>query len=304
MAGLRGSVRALAGRMHRRHYLHAYLFISPVIVLFTLFRIWPSLQTLYFSFFKVELLKGRLTYIGLQNFADLIQDELFRRAIANTLIYVATIVPISAFVAMMLAVVFTEQFRLREFFKAVYFAPMVTSTVAAAVVWWWLYNPQFGLFNSVLRSLHLPEQPWLLSSRMALPSVIIFSIWKTLGYNMVIYIAGLQAIPAMFYEAATIDGAGAVQRFTRITLPLLAPTTAFILIYNTIFAFQVFDQVLVLTGGGPAFSTNVVVLELYNQAFQRYRFGYASAEAMVLFLFILGVTVLQYFYSRRYEVAY
>ncbi len=304
MANIRRSARALLGQAHRRHYLQAYLFISPVIVLFTLFRIWPSLQTLYFSFFKVELLKGRLTYVGLQNFIDLAQDEIFRRAIANTLAYALTIVPVSAFLAMILAVLFSEHFRLRELFKAVYFAPMVTSTVAAAVVWWWLYNPQFGLFNSVLRVLHLPEQPWLLSSRMALPSVIIFSIWKTLGYNMVIYIAALQAIPAMFYEAATIDGAGPFQRFVRITLPLLAPTTTFIVIYNTIFAFQVFDQVLVLTGGGPAFSTNVVVLEIYTQAFQRYRFGYASAEAMVLFLFILGVTVVQYFYSRRFEVTY
>ncbi len=304
MAATAGSPRALLGLMHRRHYLHAYLFIAPVIILFGLFRVWPSLQTLYFSFFKVELLKNRLTFIGLENFIDLTQDELFRGAIVHTLIYAAAIVPISAALGMVLAVLFNEELRLKELFKAVYFAPMVTSTVAAAVVWWWLYNPQFGLFNVILKLLHFPEQPWLLSSKMALPSVIIFSIWKTLGYNMVIYIAGLQAIPAMFYEAATIDGAGPLQRFLTVTLPLLAPTTTFVFIYNSIFAFQVFDQVYVLTGGGPAGATSVVVLELYNQAFQRYRFGYASAEAMVLFLFILAVTVVQYIYSRRTEVAY
>jgi multiple sugar transport system permease protein len=150
----------------------------------------------------------------------------------------------------------------------------------------------------------VPAQPWLMSSRMALPAIIIFSIWKTLGYNMIIYLAGLQAIPAQFYEAATIDGAGPASRFWRVTVPLLAPTTAFILIYNSILAFQVFDQVFVLTGGGPANSTNVVVLDLYRQAFERYNFGYAAAEAMVLFLCILGITVLQYVYSKRYEVAY
>ncbi len=290
--------------MHRRHYLHAYLFIAPVTILFGLFRIWPSIQTLYFSFFNVELLKGRLTFIGLENFVDLIHDELFLSAIRHTLIFALGIVPISAALGMILAVLFNEELRLKEFFKAIYFAPMVTSTVAAAVVWWWLYNPQFGLFNVILKLLHLPGQPWLLSSKMALPAVIIFSIWKTLGYNMVIYVAGLQGIPQEFYEAATIDGAGPLHRFFRITLPLLAPTTTFVFIYNSIFAFQAFDQVYVLTGGGPAHATSVVVLELYNQAFQRYRFGYASAEAMVLFLFILAVTIVQYVYSRRTEVAY
>lgn len=291
-------------RARRQYWFHAYLFVAPVLLVFGLFRVWPSLQTLYFSFFKVELLRGRLTFIGLQNFADLWADEIFRGAALNTLIYAVAIVPIAAGIGLALAVLFNEEFRGRELLKALYFAPMVTSTVAAAVVWWWLYNPQFGLFNVLLRLLHLPTSSWLLSSTMAMPAIILFSVWKTVGYNMVIYLAGLQAIPQEYYEAATIDGAGAYQRFRRITLPLLAPVTAFILIYNGIFAFQVFDQVYVLTAGGPANSTNVMVLELYKQAFQRYRFGYAAAEAMVLFLFILGITALQYRLSRRYEVTY
>lgn len=293
-----------ARRAHRQYWFHAYLFVAPVLLVFGLFRVWPSLQTLYFSFFKVELLWGQLTFIGLQNFADLWADEIFRGAALNTVIYAVAIVPTAAGLGLMLAVLFNEEFRGRDLFKALYFAPMVTSTVAAAVVWWWLYNPQFGLFNVLLRLLHLPISSWLLSSTMAMPAIILFSVWKTVGYNMVIYLAGLQAIPQEYYEAATIDGAGTYQRFRRITLPLLAPVTAFILIYNGIFAFQVFDQVYVLTGGGPANSTNVMVLELYKQAFQRYRFGYAAAEAMVLFLFILGITALQYRLSRRYEVTY
>jgi multiple sugar transport system permease protein len=298
------SPRQIAARLHSRHVLHAYLFIAPVIILFGLFRVAPSIQTLLYSFYKVELLKGRFTFIGLDNFHDLLTDEIFRRATVNTLIYVITIVPISAFLGLILAVLFNARFHLKEFFKAVYFSPMITSTVAAAMVWWWMYNPQFGIFNVLLKLVGLPEQPWLMSSHMALPSIIIFSIWKTLGYNMIIYLAGLQAVPPQFYEAATIDGAGALERFWRITVPLLAPTTTFILIYNTILALQVFDQVFVLTGGGPAGSTNVVVLDLYRQAFERYNFGYAAAEAMVLFLFIMAVTILQYYYSKRYEVAY
>jgi multiple sugar transport system permease protein len=298
------SPRQIAARLHSGHVLHAYLFIAPVVILFGLFRVAPSIQTLLYSFYKVELLKGRFTFIGLDNFHDLLTDEIFRRATVNTLIYVITIVPISAFLGLILAVLFNARFHLKEFFKAVYFSPMITSTVAAAMVWWWMYNPQFGIFNVLLKLVGLPEQPWLMSSHMALPSIIIFSIWKTLGYNMIIYLAGLQAVPPQFYEAATIDGAGALERFWRITVPLLAPTTTFILIYNTILALQVFDQVFVLTGGGPAGSTNVVVLDLYRQAFERYNFGYAAAEAMVLFLFIMAVTILQYYYSKRYEVAY
>ena len=288
----------------RRYLLHAYLFIAPVVLLFGVFRVIPAVQTLLYSVYKVELLRGRFTFIGLDNFRALLADPGFGQATVNTLVYVAAIVPISAGLGLGLAVLFDTRFRLRELFKAVYFAPMVTSTAAAAMVWWWLYNPQFGLFNVLLRLAHLPDQPWLMSSRTALTAIIVFSVWKSLGYNMIIYLAGLQSIPPHFYEAATIDGAGAFRRFWRISVPLLAPTTTFLLIYNSILAFQVFDQVFVLTSGGPANATNVVVLELYRQAFERYNFGYAGAEATVLFLLILGVTVLQWIYSKRFEVAY
>ena len=297
-------VRRVLARLHSKHIFHAYLFIAPIVLLFGLFRVVPSVQTLLYSFYKVELLRGRFTLIGLENFRALFTDEIFQRATLNTLTYVVTIVPVSACLGLLLAVMFNAEFRFKELFKAIYFSPMVTSTVAAAMVWWWMYNPQFGLFNVVLKLIGIPEQPWLMSSRMALPSIIIFSVWKTLGYNMIIYLAGLQAIPPQFYEAATIDGAGSVGRFWHISVPLLAPTTTFILIYNSILAFQVFDQVFVLTGGGPANSTNVVVLEMYRQAFQRYNFGYAAAEAMVLFVFILGVTILQHVYTKRFEVVY
>jgi ABC-type sugar transport system permease subunit len=298
------SLRRLIQRAHARHVWHAYLFVAPILILFGAFRVAPSVQTLLYSVYRVELLRGRFTFVGLGNFRDLLTDPAFHQAARNTLVYVAVIVPVSAALGLLFAVLFDTRFPLRELFKALYFAPMVTSTVAAAVVWWWLYNPQFGLFNALLRLVGLPIQPWLMSSRTALLSIILFSIWKGVGYNMVVYLAGLQAIPESLVEAARIDGAGAVQRFRRITVPLLAPTTAFLLIYNSIQAFQVFDQVFVLTSGGPAGSTNVIVLDLYRQAFERYNFGYASAEATVLFVLTLGVTILQYFYSKRFEVSY
>jgi multiple sugar transport system permease protein len=298
------AIRRLVLRLHARHVWHAYLFVAPIIILFGVFRVAPSAQTLLYSVYRVELLRGRFTFIGLDNFRELLVDRAFQQATWNTLVYVLVIVPVSAALGLLLAVLFDTRFPLRELFKALYFAPMVTSTVAAAAVWWWLYNPQFGLFNVLLRLVGLPIQPWLMSSRTALLSIILFSVWKGVGYNMVVYLAGLQAIPESFIEAARIDGAGAFQRFRRITLPLLAPTTAFLLIYNSIQAFQVFDQVFVLTSGGPAGSTNVVVLDLYRQAFERYNFGYASAEATLLFVLTLGVTVVQYAYSKRFEVTY
>ncbi len=300
----RRSPRQVLARLHSRHILHAYLFIAPVIILFGIFRVYPSLQTLAYSFFRVELLRGRFTFIGLENFLALLDDKIFLKAVINTLIYVVSIVPISAGLALILAVLFNTHFRLKELFKAIYFAPMVTSTVAAAMVWLWLYNPQFGLFNVILKIFGLSPQPWLMSSHQALLSIIIFSIWKSLGYNMIIYIAGLQSIPDVYYEAARIDGAGSLQQFFKITLPLLIPTTTFILIYNSILSFQVFDQVFVLTGGGPAYATTVVVLELYQQAFLKYRFGYASAMATVLFIFILSITIGQYAISKKREVVY
>lgn len=290
--------------IERRRYIYAYLFIAPVIIVFGIFRVYPSLQTLIYSFYKVELMRGRFTFIGLENFRDLLEDTIFLKATANTLIYVFSIVPLSAGIALILAVLFNAHFRFKELFKGIYFAPMVTSTVAAAMVWLWLYNPQYGLFNVIFKLFGLPAQPWLMSSHQALLSVIIFSIWKSLGYNMIIYIAGLQAIPDVYYEAAKIDGANVFQQFWKITLPLLAPTTTFILIYNAILAFQVFDQVFVLTGGGPAYATTVVVLELYEQAFLKYRFGYASSMAMVLFVFILAMTIVQYAISKKKEVTY
>lgn len=288
----------------RRKYFHAYLFIAPVVILFGIFRVFPSFQTLAYSFFRVQLIRHKFTFIGLENFLSLLEDKIFLKAMINTLKYVLYIVPISAGIGMLLAIILNTKLRFREFYKGMYFSPMVTSTVAAAMVWWWLFNPQFGLFNVVLKLLHLPRQSWLMSSRQALMSIIIFSIWKTVGYNMIIYIAGLQAIPEGYYEAAKIDGAGPLLRFFKITLPLLGPTTAFILIYNTILAFLVFDQVFVLTGGGPAYSTTVVVLEVYQQAFLKYRFGYASSMAAVLFIIILGVTIFQFLISKKKEITY
>jgi len=291
-------------KIKKRRWHYAYLFISPVLIFFGLFRVYPSIQTLIFSFFKVNIVAKRYEWIGLQNFALLLQESDFIRAIANSFIYTFYIVVFSVFIGMVLASMFTSKMKLAGLFKAVYFVPFITATVAAAVVWSYLYDPKFGLFNMILKMMGLPIRHWLTSSKEALGSIIIFSIWKYLGYNMVLFIAGLQNIPDSFYEAATIDGAGPLKKFFHVTIPLLAPTIVFVVIYNTILALKVFDQVFVLTAGGPAGSSTVVVLELYEMAFLHYRFGYAASMAFVLFLFIMIITVLQYTFSRRFEVTY
>ena len=297
MPGILGTIRK-----NRWHY--AYLFIFPILLVFGVFRIYPSLQTLLYSFFDINLIARTLKPVGLRNFFLLAHDATFLRAISNTVIFTLYIVVVSTAIGLVLASMFTSRMRGSSVFKAVYFAPFITSTVAAAVVWTFLYNPRFGLFNAILQLVGLPTRGWISSSKDALTSIIIFSIWKTVGYNMVIFIAGLQNIPDSFHEAAIIDGAGGIRRFFTISIPLVAPTTVFVVMYNTILALKVFDQVFVLTAGGPAESTTVVVLQIYKQAFENYRFGYASSMAFVLFVIIIMATVAQYRLSRRWEVSY
>lgn len=291
-------------RIKKNRWHYAYLFISPVLVFFGLFRVYPSIQTLVFSFFNINIITKTYKWIGLKNFSLLLQETDFIQAIANTFIYTFFIVVFSVLIGIVLASMFSSKMKFANIFKAVYFFPFITATVAAAVVWSYLYDPKFGLFNIILKLLGLPMRHWLTSSKEALGSIIIFSIWKYLGYNMIIFIAGLQNIPDAFYEAATIDGAGPLAKFFHITIPLLAPTIVFVVIYNTILALKVFDQVFVLTAGGPAGSSTVVVLELYEMAFLHYRFGYAASMAFVLFIFIMIITVVQYMVSRRWEVTY
>jgi multiple sugar transport system permease protein len=295
---------SVLGTIRRNRWHYAYLFILPILVVFGLFRIYPSIQTLVYSFFDINLVAKTLKAVALKNFILLAHDATFLKAVKNTFIFALAIVFISTAIGLVLASLFTSRMRGAAVLKAVYFAPFITSTVAAAVVWTFLYNPRFGLFNSILEIFGLPGRSWISSSKDALASIIIFSIWKTVGYNMIIFIAGLQNIPDSFHEAAIIDGAGGIRRFFAISLPLVAPTAIFVVMYNTILALKVFDQVFVLTAGGPADATTVVVLQIYKQAFENYRFGYAASMAFVLFVIIISITVVQYRLSRRWEVSY
>jgi len=237
--------------------------------------------------------EARRPFVGLANYRALVGDAAFGHALANTAIYVL-FVPVGMAVALALALLVNRRMRGVAFLRTVFFLPYITSFVAISLVWKWMYDPDFGLFNNILARLGLPPQPWLSSPATAMPSLMLMSVWMYAGYMMVIFLAGLQNIPESLYESARIDGAGAWQRFRRITLPMLRPTTFFVLVTMVIFMFQVFTAVYVMTEGGPLHATDVIVYHIYRNAWEYLRMGYASAMAWVLFGIVFVVTLVQY----------
>ena len=296
----RVSLRPLRLTLRRQATLAGYLFLLPNIVGFLVFSSIPVLVTLGISTLDWDMIRTP-TFVGIGNYAVLVtQDAVFRQVLGNTAFYVVGTVPAGIVLSLLLALAMNAQLRGITFFRAIFFVPVITSAVAVAMVWRWLYNRDFGLINLALHAVGLPAIPWLSSSAWAMPAIILMAIWKRVGYDMVIYLAGLQAIPPQLYEAAQIDGAGRWRRFWHITLPLLTPTTFFISVISIIGSFQVFDLAFILTSGGPGNATNTMVMYVYNQAFQFFHMGYAAAVAWVLFLIILAITLVQWRIQRRW----
>ena len=280
---------ALRGLLYRQRFV-GLLYVTPSLVFLVIFVVLPIFAAFYLSFTRYDLLQPP-RWIGLGNFQDLLSDNRFLRSIANTLIFSLGTIPTGTALALLFAMLVNQQIRGLTFFRTAFYLPVVTSFVAAALVWLWLYDPNVGFFDFLLKSVGLPRLEWLQSSKTALLSVILFSIWKNIGYNMVIYLAGLQGIPAHLYEAAEIDGAGRWQKFRSVTLPMLSPTTFFVVVVWFIGALQMFIQVLILTPqGGPLDSTVTVVYLVYANAFEYLKMGYAAAMSFVLFVFIGLVT--------------
>ncbi len=272
----------------------AVLYLTPTILVVTVFVLVPIGLSLYLSFWRWPLTGPSRTFVGLANYSRLLHSPEFWNAIRVTVLYVLGVVPLSTGAALGLALLVNRPLRGLFFYRTAYFMPVVTSTVAVAIVWKWIYNPQAGLLNGVLHVLHLPTPGWLTDPRWALPALIIMAVWKYAGYYMVMFLAGLQAIPREYLEAAALDGAGRLSRFRHVTWPLLRPTTALVIITSTIFSFQVFGPVYVMTGGGPVHSTSVIVYHLYERAFGFQELGYASAIGWALFLLVFPLTVLQF----------
>jgi len=275
--------------------------LLPSLAVIAVFVVFPIFFSLFLSFHKWAILTPEKPFVGLANFQRMFASPEFWQCLGNTFLYTAGVVPVGAAASLGLAVLLDRAVAGSGFFRTAFFLPTITSIIAIAVVWLWVYDDANGLFNTLLRALRLKPVRWLTSTRTSLLSLVIMTVWKNAGYHMVVFLAGLQAIPPSLAEAATIDGAGPGQRFRYVTWPLLAPTTVFVLVTNTIFTFQVFGPIYVMTGGGPVRSTSVIVYYLYQRAFEFQEMGYASAVAWVIFLILISLTVLQMRLSRRRE---
>jgi ABC-type sugar transport system permease subunit len=281
----------------------AYLvLIVPMVVLFT-FILLPTILAGYYSFTDFNMITAPV-FIGLRNFKDLFADPIFIHALKNTTIYMFGCVIMQVIVGLSLAMVVTREWlKGKTFFRTIYFLPVVLSMVAVAIVFQWVFDSRVGLVNLVLNYIGIAPQPWLTSVKQALLTVIIISIWKFSGYNVIIFTAAIQSVPIEYYEAASVDGSNGWTDFRYITLPLIQPSIVFSVITGAIGSFQVFDSVYVITQamGGPNFSTMTLLVYLYKHAFDGMRFGYGSAVSIIMFVILLVLTLLQLKIGRGSE---
>ncbi len=288
--------------MSRRGWRNAgwvLFFLAPSAIPLLLFTAVPMVSSAWVSLHRWNLISP-MEWVGLDNYAHLLRDPATRDVFGHTLLYCAGYLPLVFAGGLGLALLLNQRMPGRAFFRAAYFLPVVTSWVVVALVWKWLLNPTSGLVNSLLGALGAPQPGWWTDPAWALPAVILASAWKDLGFVMVIMLAGLQAIPQDVLEAARVDGAGTWQRFRRVTLPLLSPSTFFVVVISLINGFQVFDQVYVMTGGGPSGASQVVVGQIYDLTFRYGRAGEASALSWILFAVILVITAVQVRGQRRW----
>jgi multiple sugar transport system permease protein len=283
----------------RREQWAAYGLILPAMVGIGLFTLLPMIGSLGLSFLQWDLL-GAPKWVGWGNYADLLADPLFWQVLSQTFLFVGMYVSLDLAAALALASALDKQRRGLAWIRAAYFLPVVTSMVAGAILWGWLLDPRVGLLNDLLANLGLGPVRWLTDPRWALPTLVVVSVWKHLGYDMLLMLAGLQAIPQAQLEAASLDGAGPWQRFRHVTLPMLAPTLVMVGMLATIRAFQTFDTVYLLTEGGPQRRTTIAGFWLFQNAFTFFKLGKASALAYLMFLVLAALSLLQWwFYQRR-----
>jgi len=284
-------------RHHQTETLSGWLFILPSLLGFFILIIGPILFSLVISFTNWNFLEGMkgIQFIGFDNFIKMWGDRWFTDSMKNNLVYALITVPATMIISLLTAIGLNRGVFFKSGIRLMIFMPYISSIVAISIVWGVLYNPSQGPINAFLYSIGISDPPrWLASTDWALPAIIIMSIWAAIGYNMVIYLAGLQSIPRTLYEAAKIDGAGAFRSFQHITVPMLSPTTFFVLVTNIIYSFQVFAAIFIMTQGGPGTSTSVVTYYIYQVGFSFYDMGYASAMAWILFLIIFLITVIQW----------
>lgn len=311
----------MRNKRYWRETLEAYCYLLPAFVILGMFSFYPVVKSIYMSFFDWSLLRDTQYFVGMENYQKILSDKVFIQAIQNTLRYVVGYVPFSIGLALIVAVLLNSKIRFRGTLRLAYFLPWVTSSVAISMVWRWIYNQHYGLLNMMLAGLarfvnnfvsfvsfgtltdiwHFTGPNWLMDPKWTIINIVIISVWKSMGYNIVIFLAGLQNVPNELYEAAEVDGASPWQSFWKITLPLISPTTFFISIISIIGSFKLFTEIYVLYTGrpGPLNSGMTIVYYVYRMAFERYRMGYASAAAYILFGIIFIFTLIQMAASKR-----
>jgi multiple sugar transport system permease protein len=284
-----------------KNNLVGYSFILPNLIGYTIFIFLPVCFSLILSVMEWDGSRNPMVFVGIENFKRLLGDSTFRISFANTIKYAVFTVPITVVASLLLAVLLNKKIKGIAVFRTSFFFPYIASLVAVGAVWNMLFQPEYGPINNLLRAIGIANPPrWVVSTKWAMMAVIIVSIWKFMGYYMIVYLAALQGISPALYEAASIDGANGWRKLRYITIPLLTPTTFFVMMMLTIQCFKVFDLIYVMTGGGPGRSTNVLVNFVYNSAFVKFEFGYASAAAIILFAIVLVVTLIQFRGEKKF----
>lgn len=273
----------------------AWLFLAPALIGTLVFIIIPICASFYMSLLDWNLINAP-TFVGIQNYIELFNEQFFWKIFSNTLIYAIITTIFGVIIPLILAVMLNEKIKGANFFKTMYFLPFITPMIVLAVVWSWIFDPNYGIFNFLFHT----NIKWLYDTRFAMPALILVSVWKNIGYNMILMLAGLQNIPEEVDEAAKIDGATGISKFLKITCPMLSPTILFVSIITTISSFQVFDLIFLMTQGGPENSTSVLVYWMYKNAFEFFKIGKASAIAYVLFGVILFLSAIQWFTRKKW----
>ena len=290
-------------------YLAPFIFLAPMLLGLFVFRLGPVVWSFFLSFQKYNPFQGG-EWVGLENYMELIGDKDFHQIFRNTLVFTILYMPFGVVISLFLAVLVNNKLKGIIFLRAIYFLPVISAVAAIGTIWAWLLNPLYGLVNFTLKDVFGVVGPeWLGSPKIALFTLVLVNVWRTMGYTMVIFLAGLQNIPTELTEAAIVDGAGKVKSFFRITLPLLSPTTFFVVIITIIRSFQVFDLIYIMTSpaageggtvGGPANSTNVLVISIFLNAFKYFRMGFGAAQAYILFLLVAVITIINFRMQKKW----
>ncbi|GAA0371947.1 carbohydrate ABC transporter permease [Bacillus horti] len=271
-----------------------YLMVSPALIVFVLFFIYPIFYMLYLSVHSWNFISPTKDFIGLQNFAELFRSSEFLQVIVNSLLYTILTVSITLTIALLLAMWLNKSGIVYGFVQGAIFSPYIISMVSVSMLWMWLLDPQYGLLNWFLSLFNLPQLEWLAHPSTSLLSLVLVAVWKGIGFNTLVFIAGLQSIPKDIYEAAELDQASRWRAFIKLTLPMLSPTLFFLLIINMIGSFQVFETIAIMTSGGPINSTNTLVYFIYENGFRFYKIGLASAAGVILLLIISVLTIIYF----------